>query len=99
MNAGAALGGVQAEAGLGMGVVGDLGAAIKVHGGIRFASRHDLDAAGSQQRTQPYAEGESEVFLRLTVCQTSARVVAAVGGVEHHDKMGLRSGRSLLREG
>ena len=97
MNAGAALGGVQAEASLSLGVVGDLGAAIGVHGGVGFASRYDLNAASSQQRAQPHAEGECEGFFQLIVSEASAGVVSAVGRVQHHDEAGWRSGRGGLR--
>ena len=64
VDAGAGLRGVQAEAGLGVGVVGDLGAAVVVDGGVGFAGGDDGDAAGGEQRTEADAEGEGEGFFR-----------------------------------
>ena len=62
MDAGAALGGVQADAGLSLGVVGDLGAAVGVDRGVGFAGGDDGDAAGGEQGTQTDAEGEGDAF-------------------------------------
>ncbi len=99
MNAGTDLGGVQAQAGLGIGVVGNLGAAGRFHIGIGLAGGDDLDAARGQQRTQANAEGEGDGLLHLSVVEAAAGLVAAVGCVEHHHKAGRRRGRDLLREG
>ena len=63
VNAGAALRGVQAEAGLGVGVVGDLGAPVRVDRGVGFAGGDDLNAARREQGTQPDAEGQGEGFF------------------------------------
>ena len=98
MNAGAALGGVQAEAGLGLGVVGDLGAAVGVDGGVGFAGGDDLEAARGKQRTKPHAEGQGEVFSVLAVGEAAAGVVAAVGGIEHDDEAGVGAGGADCEE-
>ena len=94
MGAEAALSGVQAQAGLGIGVVGKLCAAVQVDGRVGFAGGDDLHAARRQQGTQPDAEGKSEVLLRLAV-QASAKIVAAVSGIENHYKASRGSRRGL----
>ncbi len=88
MDAGTAFGGMEADAGLGVGVVGDFGAAVGVQSGVGFAGGDDRDAAGSQKRTEADAEGESEVLFGLAAGETSAGVVAAVSGVKHHHEAG-----------
>ena len=65
MDAGAALRGVQAQAGLGIGAVGDLGAAIRIDRRVGFAGGDHLNAARRQQRTQADAEGQREGLFRL----------------------------------
>lgn len=80
MNPGASLGGVEAEAGLGVGVVGDFSAAVGVDCGVGFASGDHLHAACGQQRAQADAQGEREGLFRLAA-EVAAEVVAAVSGV------------------
>ena len=89
MNAGAGFSGVQTEAGLGVGVVGDLGAAGCVEGDIGLAGGDDLYAARGEQRTQADAEGEGEGFFRLAG-EMAAVVVSAVSSVKHDEKAGRR---------
>ena len=69
VDAGAALGGVQAEAGLGVGVVGDFGAAVGVDGRVGFAGGDDRDAARGQQGTQPDAEGQGDRSFPAGCCR------------------------------
>ena len=57
--------GVEAEAGLGVGVVGDFGAAVGVDGGVGFAGGDDRDAARGEQGAEADAEGEGEGFFGL----------------------------------
>ena len=94
--AGAAFGGVKAEAGLGFRVVGDLGAAIRieVHVGV---ARHDYGkAARGEQGAEPDREGQRERLFR-PVAESSARVVSAMGSVEDHNK--ARRGWGRLSNG
>jgi hypothetical protein len=66
--------GVQAEAGLGVGVVGDLGAAVGVDGGVGFAGGDDLDTARGEQRAKADAEGQREgLFGWWRVCRRGRR--------------------------
>jgi len=99
MNAGAARGGVQAQAGLSLRVIGNLGALVRRDRRIGFSSGNHLDAARRKQRTQPHAQRQREALFDLILAQPSARVVAAVGRIQHHHKASLRSGGSRLRGG
>jgi len=96
--AGAGRGGMQAEAGLGVGAVGNLGAAAGFEGRVGLAGGDDLDAARAQQGPQADAEGEGEGFF-LLVTDGSAGVVAAVGCVKNDDKARGRGRRSGLGRG
>ena len=90
---------MEAQAGLGFGVIGDFSAAVEVDGRVGLARGEDLDAAGGQERAQPDAEGEREGFFHLAVAQVAAGVVAAVSGIEDDYEAGGRSagwGRRLL---
>ena len=92
MHAGAAFRRVQAEAGLCIGVVGNLGAAIGIQCRVGFARHDHGEAARHQQRAQPEAECQRVGLLRL-VAEASAGVVASVGRVQYDHK--ARNGRSL----
>ncbi len=81
---------MQAQAGLGVGVVGDLGAPIRIHRRVGFARGHHRNSARHQQRAQPHAERQRVGLLRLAVAEAGAGVVAAVGRIQHHHK--ARSG-------
>jgi len=98
VDAGAGLRGVEAEAGLGVGVVGDLRAAVWVDGGVGLAGGEDLDAARAEQGTEADAEGEGECFFRL-IEEMAAWVVTAVGGVEEDEEAGLGRGGGWLGNG
>jgi hypothetical protein len=98
MDASAGLSGVEAEAGLGVGVVGDLGAAVGVEGGVGLAGGDDLDAARAEKGTETDAEGEGEGLFGLTE-EMAAGVVTAVGGIEDDEKAGLGRGWGWLRNG
>ena len=99
MDAGAALGGVDAEAGLSVGAVGDFGATVGVDRDIRFPRGNDGDAARGKQGAEADAEGQGVELFRLAlpglIVEAAARVVAAVGGIEHDDESGCGSGRGL----
>jgi hypothetical protein len=82
---------METEAGLGVGVVGDLGAAIGVDVGVGLACRDYLDAARVEQRTKLDAEGEGVGFFSLGV-ELATGVVAAVRSIENHDEAGLGRG-------
>ena len=91
MDAGAGLGGVEAEAGLGVGVVGDLGAAVVVDGGVGFARGDDGDTAGGEKGAETDAEGEGDGLFRrddaVLVFKGCAGIVAAVGCVKDHGEV------------
>src|ERR1035438_5896815 len=99
MYAQAVFGCVQAQAGLGLSVVGDLRALLRLDPHVGFAGGDHLNAARPEQRPQTHAERESEGLFELIVGKASARVVAAVGRVENHDKTSLWSGWGRLRGG
>jgi hypothetical protein len=86
---------VEAEASLGVGVVGYFSAAVEVDGGVGLAGGYDRNAARGEQGAKANAEGEGELLLGLGP-ESAARIIAAVGGVEEDEKAGwLRSGRRL----
>ncbi len=93
VNAGTAFRSVEAQAGLGPGVVGDFSAAVEVDGGVGLARGEDLDAARGQEGTQPDAEGEGVGLFQLAVAQAAAGVVSAVSGIEDDQEGGRGSGR------
>ena len=99
VDAGAGLRGVQAEAGLGVGVIGELGAAVVADVGVGFAGGEDVDAAGGKQGAEADAEGEGDVLFRLggagCVFERAAGVVAAMGRVEDDDEAVGGGGRGL----
>ena len=103
MDAGAALGGVEAEAGLSVGAVGDFGAPAGVDRSVGFAGGDDSDAARGEQRAEADAEGQGDGFLGLAgaggVLEDAAGVVAAVSGIEDYDEAAGGSGRGLSCEG
>jgi hypothetical protein len=92
VDAGAALGGMEAEAGGGVGVVGDFSAAIGFNDGVGFAGGDDGDAAGGEQRAETDAEGEGEGFFGLSgarwIGEVATDVVAAVGCIEEDYEAG-----------
>jgi hypothetical protein len=75
------LGSVEAQAGLGVGVVGDLGTVVGVDGGVRLAGGEDLEAARGEQGAQADAQSEGEVLFGLGV-ELAAGVVAAVQRID-----------------
>jgi hypothetical protein len=99
VDAGAALSGVEAETGLGLGVVGDLCAAVVVDRGVGFAGGDDGDAAGDEQRTEADAEGDGDGFFWIgdagRVFEGAAGVVATVRGIEDDDEAVGGGGRDL----
>ena len=100
MNAGTAFRGVQTEAGLGGGVVGNLGPAVRLNRRIGVAGGDHLDAASGEERSQANGHGQGKGFFRLAAVQSSAGVVPPVGGIEDYnepDRWAGRSGRGLLR--
>ena len=107
MDADAALRGVKAEAGLGVGAIGDFGAAVAVDGGIRLAGGDDGDAARGEHGTEADAEGQGDGFFRDGggggIFEGAAGVVAAVGGIEDDDEAvggrGLGEGGDAEGEG
>jgi hypothetical protein len=86
---------MEAEAGLCVRVVGDLGAAIGVDIRVGFSGRDHLDATGVEQRTQLNAEGKGIGFFGLGVEVAAGVVVAAMSGIENDDKAGLGRSRCL----
>jgi hypothetical protein len=78
---------VQAEAGLCVGVVGDLGAAGGVERGVGLAGGDDLYAARAQQRAEADAERQRDGFFGL-ITDPAAGVVTAVSGVKHDQEAG-----------
>lgn len=101
MNARAAARGMKAEAGLGLGAIGNLCASIRIDRRIGLARSDYLNAARPQQRPQTNTERESKVFFKLIVGQMAARVVAPMSRIQHHDKTSLRGSgyRRSLRDG
>ena len=93
VHAGAAGCGVQAQASLRIGVVGNVGAAIGFHAGVGIARGHHGEASRGEKGPEPDAEGQRECLFSL-LAEVSAGVVAAVRRVEHHHKA-RRSRRSL----
>ena len=73
----------------GVGVVGNLGAAVGVKGSVRLAGGDDLNAARAQQRAEADAESQSEGLFNL-VAKTATGVVAAVRGIENYNEAGWR---------
>ena len=90
MDAGAAGGGVEDEAGGGMGVVGDLGALVggEGDGRVGVAGGDDGEAAGGEEGAEAGGEGEGDVFFEEVVGEVGAGVGASVGGVEEDDGAG-----------
>jgi len=99
VNARSALSSMEAQAGLGLQVIGELSALIRFDRPIRIAGDDDLNSARLKQRTQPHAQCESEGLLQLSICQASARIVAAMSRIQHHNKARLRRRRGRLRKG
>ena len=96
MNSGAALAGVEAEAGCGIGVVGKFSAPIQVDGNIGFARGDDLDSASGEKGAQADIQREVGGFFELSAVEMSTGIVAAVGCIEDYDETGCRSrGRRL----
>ncbi len=77
--------GVQAQAGCGCGVVGDLGAMVRIEIDIRLARDDHVHAARHEQRTQSSGQGQRKILLCLSA-KFCAWIVATVRGVEHDDK-------------
>jgi hypothetical protein len=92
MNAVAAGGGVEDEAGGGMGVVGDLGALVggEGDGGVGVAGGDHREAAGGEESAEAASEGQGHVFFKDIVGEMSAGVGASVTGIEEDDGAGLR---------
>lgn len=90
MDAGAAAGGVQNEAEVGVIVVGDLRALVGGEGcgGVGGAGGDDGEVSRGEQSAQAVVEGEGNVFFELVVGQARARVRAAVGGIEQDESAG-----------
>jgi hypothetical protein len=91
VHAGAAFSGVQAQASLGVGVVGNFSAAIEAYCAVGFACGDNLDAASAEQRPETDAEGKREGFLWLAIGQFAAGVIATVGRIENDHESGLWS--------
>lgn len=92
VNARTAFGGMEIEADLGIGVVGNLRASVRIPGRVGFPSGHDSDPACGEQGAQPDAEGQRRGFFRLTAGETAAKVGAAVGRIEDYHKSGCGGG-------
>jgi len=90
---------MEAQAGLGAGVIGDFSAPVGIDCGVLLAGGHDLDAPRPEQRAQPDAEGEIEVLLEFSVGEAAAGIVAAVRCVENHEESGRLGGGNARRLG
>ena len=88
MHSGSRIRGVQANAGPGFRVIGDLGAPIDVYGLVGFASCDHEDAARAEERSQANAEGEIGILFQLSAGKMAAEVVAAVGRVKDNPESG-----------
>src|SRR5450631_221028 len=88
MDAGAALGNVQADASLGVGVVGDFCAPGEFNGLVRLARCDYLNAARAEEGTEANTEGEGGDFFIFAIGELTAQVFAAVSGIEHHHESG-----------
>ena len=86
---------MQAETGLGVGVVGSFGAMVQIDAGVLLAGGDDLDAAGAEQGAQAHAHGQGIGLFRLAAGEAATVIVAAVGCVEDDDETGRRGGRGL----
>jgi len=92
MDAGAARGGVEDEAGGGMGVVADFGSLVSGQGGggVGVARGDDGEAGCAKGGTKARGEGEGDVFFEEAVGEMGSGVRASVGGIEEDE--GARSG-------
>jgi hypothetical protein len=97
VNTGAAGGGVEDEAGGGVGSVADLGTLVggEGDGGVGFVGGDDGEAAGGEEGAEAGGEGEGDVFFEEIVGEAGAGVGASVRGVEEDEGAG---GRGLLGE-
>ena len=77
---------------------GNAAAPIRIERRVRLAEHHGLHARKLQQIAHPQRELQIQSTLEHSVRRTRAAVLAAVPRVDHHDRRGLRIGRSLLRQ-
>ncbi len=97
MDAGSALGSMQAHADCCIRVIGDFGAAVQVNERVVLACRDHLQSTRRKQRPQPNAEGKICSFFELAAREVSTRVIASMGGVDHHNKPRGCCGTRLAR--
>jgi len=90
VNAVAAGGGVEDEAGGGVRVVADLGALVggEGDGGVDFVGGDDGEAAGGEEGAEAGCEGEGDVFFEEVVGEVGSGVGASVSGIEEDDGAG-----------
>ncbi len=85
MDAGAAGGGVDDEAGGGFGVIGDAGALVGGEVGVGVVGGDYGEAGGTEERAETGGEGQGEIFFHGVVGEVGSGVGASVGGVEEDD--------------
>lgn len=90
MNAVAAGGGVEDEAGGGANAVGDLGALVgrEWNGGVGVAGGDDGETVGGEKSAEAGGEGEGEVFFEEVVGEVGSGIRTSVCGVEKDDDAG-----------
>ena len=81
-------------------VIGGSGALVgcEPRGGVGVSSGNDGETLSGEYRTQALREGEGYVLLECIVRKMSARVRAAVRGVEQ-DEIAVEGGKRLGRSG
>ncbi len=101
MDAVAAGGGVEDEAGGGVSVIGDLGALVggEEGSGVAVAGDDDGEATGGERGSEGGGEGQGEVFFEELVAEAGSGVGASVGGVEEDDCAGLLGWEGDGKEG
>ena len=92
VDAGAALGNMEADACLGVGVVGDLRAPGEFNGLVGFTGSDHLDAACAKEGAEANAEGEGGDLFVFAVGEFAPEVFAAVSGIEYHHEAGRLGG-------
>ena len=87
MDAAAAGGGVERDAGRRAHVVCYLGATQCGKGAVRFPGGDNRNAMRCQHRTQPNRHIERQIFFQQVVRQARSAIGAPVSGVDHDRKM------------
>ena len=78
---------MEGEAGVGVGVIGDLGALVggEGYGRVGVAGGDDSEAAGGEGSTKAGGEGEGDVFFKHVVGEMGSGIGAPVRGVKEDD--------------